>query len=89
MVTSSTFFVHPNYRQLSSGALEFDVTLVLFDEQLTDGKLADRACLPESTTLELDHAKCWTAGWGNNNYRGTLLQEVSRPILNVSFDKFK
>ena len=76
MVTTSTFVVHPNYRQLSSGALQFDVAIVKFNEQLTDGILADRACLPASTNLTLDNAKCWTAGWGNSDYRGTLLKEV-------------
>ena len=76
MVKSSTFYVHPNYRRLSSGAVQFDIALIMFNEKLTDGKLADRACLPSSTNINLDRAKCWTAGWGNSDYRGTLLKEV-------------
>ena len=87
MVTSKTFFVHPNYRQLSSGANQFDVAVVKFDEQLTDGILADRACLPK-LNLQLDQAKCWTAGWGNSDYRGTLLKEVNDQFT-LSFDQLQ
>ena len=56
-------------------ANQFDVAVAKFDEQLTDGILADRACLPEPN-LKVDHAKCWTAGWGNSDYSGTLLKKV-------------
>ena len=76
MVKSRSFVMHPDYRKLSNGANHFDVAVVRFNEKLTDGKVADRACLPQSINLNLDRAKCWTAGWGNDDFSGTLLKEV-------------
>lgn len=79
MVTTSTFYIHPNYRKLLSGANKFDVAVIEFDDKLIDGNLTSRACLPTSTNLMLDNANCWAAGWGViwGGYRSTLLKEVN------------
>ncbi|XP_055955257.1 trypsin [Patella vulgata] len=81
----SAINLHPNYNEVSAGAVENDIAILTLSRPLTYSDCVQPICLAQpGDSASLDDTQCTTIGWGTTSYQGSaspILQEVTMPTF--------
>ncbi|KAM9314851.1 LOW QUALITY PROTEIN: ovochymase-2 [Pholidichthys leucotaenia] len=73
-------YYHDGFNYLTVPTVEFDITLVKLDEEVTPSDEISFACLPSEEEILPEGKKCYATGWGDET--GDLLSAEAAEALN-------